>query len=74
MIEVVEGDRVRLIVENHLLEATAIHWHGLEIPIDIDGVPGVCQDPIPTGADTPMSLPCTKMELSSITPTWRCRK
>jgi len=48
-IQVTEGDRVRLIVDNHLPEATAMHWHGFEIPIDMDGVPGVCQDPIPPG-------------------------
>ncbi len=48
-IEVNQGDRVRLIVENHLPEATSMHWHGFEVPIDMDGVPGVCQDPIPPG-------------------------
>ncbi len=49
-IEVNQGDRVRLIVDNHLPEATSMHWHGFEIPADMDGVPGVDQDPIPPGA------------------------
>ncbi len=48
-IEAVEGDRVRIIVHNKLPEATAIHWHGLEVPIAMDGVPGLVQDPIPPG-------------------------
>ena len=48
-IEVNQGDRVRLIVENRLPEPTSMHWHGFEIPIDQDGVPGVTQDLIPSG-------------------------
>ena len=48
-IEAHQGDRVRLIVRNRLPEPTSIHWHGLELPIDNDGVPGVTQDPIPPG-------------------------
>src|SRR5262245_30428781 len=31
-IQVNEGDRVRLIVENKLPEPFSMHWHGLEIP------------------------------------------
>jgi hypothetical protein len=49
-IEVVEGDRVRLVVENRLPEETAIHWHGIEVPFAMDGVPGLIQDPIAPGA------------------------
>jgi manganese oxidase len=48
-IEVVEGDRVRIIFDNHLPEMTTIHWHGLEIPMDMDGVPGLGQDPVLPG-------------------------
>jgi FtsP/CotA-like multicopper oxidase with cupredoxin domain len=48
-IEVNQGDRVRVIVENRLPEATSMHWHGFEIPIEMDGIPGVVQDPIPPG-------------------------
>ncbi len=48
-IEVVEGDRVRFIVENRLPEPFAMHWHGLEIPIEMDGMPGISQDPIAPG-------------------------
>jgi Cu/Ag efflux protein CusF len=49
MIEVQEGDRVRIIFDNHLPEPTAPHWHGLEVPIEMDGVPGVTQDPVMPG-------------------------
>jgi FtsP/CotA-like multicopper oxidase with cupredoxin domain len=49
MIEVKQGDRVRIIVENRLPEFTSIHWHSLEIPVSQDGVPGLVQDFIPPG-------------------------
>jgi FtsP/CotA-like multicopper oxidase with cupredoxin domain len=49
MIEVNQGDRVRIIVENRLPEPTSIHWHSLEIPVSQDGVPGLVQDFIPPG-------------------------
>ena len=38
-----EGDRVRILFDNHLPEPTGIHWHGLELPNDMDGVPGITQ-------------------------------
>lgn len=49
LIEATEGDRVRIVVHNKLPEATSMHWHGLEVPIAMDGVPGLTQDPIPPG-------------------------
>ncbi len=48
-IEVNQGDRVRVIVENGLPEETSIHWHSLEVPVSLDGVPGLVQDIIPPG-------------------------
>jgi FtsP/CotA-like multicopper oxidase with cupredoxin domain len=48
-IQVTEGDRVRLNVENRLPEPFSMHWHGLEIPNDMDGMPGISQDAIPPG-------------------------
>jgi manganese oxidase len=48
-IEVDEGDRVRLIVENRLPEGFSMHWHGLEIPFEMDGMPGLSQELIPPG-------------------------
>jgi FtsP/CotA-like multicopper oxidase with cupredoxin domain len=48
-IEVNEGDRVRLVVENRLPELFSMHWHGLEIPVAMDGMPGLSQEPIKPG-------------------------
>ena len=36
-----EGETVTLRVTNELDEAASIHWHGLLVPYDMDGVPGV---------------------------------
>jgi FtsP/CotA-like multicopper oxidase with cupredoxin domain len=48
-IQVNQGDRVRILVENRLPESTSMHWHGIEVPIDQDGVPWVSQRPIAPG-------------------------
>ena len=48
-IQVNEGDRVRVIVDNHLPEATTMHWHGFEDLIQFDGQPGISQQAIPPG-------------------------
>src|ERR1700757_3189440 len=48
-IQVMQGDRVRVIFENRLPESTSLHWHGLEIPIEQDGVPWISQKPVPPG-------------------------
>ena len=48
-IQVQQGDRVRVVFENKLPESTSIHWHGLEVPIEQDGVPWISQKPIAAG-------------------------
>jgi FtsP/CotA-like multicopper oxidase with cupredoxin domain len=48
-IRVIEGDKVRVVVTNHLKTGTAVHWHGMVLPNKMDGVPGVTQEPIPPG-------------------------
>jgi manganese oxidase len=48
-IQVNQGDRVRIVFDNHLPEPTSMHWHGLEIPNDMDGAPGTSQDPVRPG-------------------------
>ncbi len=48
-IEAVEGDRVRIIVTNKLPEPTTVHWHGIILPSDMDGVAGLNQKPILPG-------------------------
>ncbi|MBU0931793.1 MAG: copper resistance system multicopper oxidase [Alphaproteobacteria bacterium] len=41
LIRLKEGQRVQLAVTNTLTEDTSIHWHGLIVPFQMDGVPGV---------------------------------
>lgn len=48
-IEAVEGDRVRIVVHNKLPESTTVHWHGLELPIGMDGADNLTQEPIKPG-------------------------
>ena len=36
-----EGDTVTIAVTNHLPSETSIHWHGMRIPTEMDGVPGL---------------------------------
>ncbi len=44
-----EGDRVRVHLTNHLPVPTTIHWHGIDVPLSMDGVPGLSQEPVPPG-------------------------
>jgi CopA family copper-resistance protein len=36
-----EGDTVTIRVKNDMAETTSIHWHGILLPFEMDGVPGV---------------------------------
>ena len=36
-----EGDRVTIRVKNNLAEDSSIHWHGIILPTEMDGVPGL---------------------------------
>ncbi len=49
-IRVKEGDRVRIVLNNKLSESTCIHFHGLELPNAMDGVPFITQPPVKSGA------------------------
>jgi FtsP/CotA-like multicopper oxidase with cupredoxin domain len=46
---VTEGEKVRVNITNNLPEATTVHWHGLDVPNDQDGVPGITQPDIEPG-------------------------
>jgi FtsP/CotA-like multicopper oxidase with cupredoxin domain len=48
-IDVQEGDHVRVVFTNKLDEATTVHWHGIDVPSDADGVPGLTQAAIKPG-------------------------
>jgi len=41
LIRLREGQNVRIAVTNRLAEQSSIHWHGLILPFQMDGVPGV---------------------------------
>lgn len=45
-----EGDTITIRVTNHLAVATSIHWHGILLPFQMDGVPGLSFDGIAPGA------------------------
>jgi FtsP/CotA-like multicopper oxidase with cupredoxin domain len=42
-----EGDDVSIAVDNQLDTVTSLHWHGLIVPANQDGVPGLSFDGIP---------------------------
>ena len=43
------GDRLIVHFTNRLPESTSIHWHGLRVANNMDGVPNVTQDPVAAG-------------------------
>ena len=49
LIRLREGQRARITVVNTLDEETSIHWHGLLLPFQMDGVPGISFPGIPAG-------------------------
>lgn len=44
-----EGDTVTLHVTNHLKKSSSIHWHGIILPTNMDGVPGLSFEGIAPG-------------------------
>lgn len=42
----IQGQKFNVIVENNLNQPSAIHWHGLILPNNQDGVPFITQEPI----------------------------
>lgn len=44
-----EGDEVTINVTNKLSERTSVHWHGILLPYQMDGVPGISFDGIAPG-------------------------
>lgn len=49
LIRLQEGQRAKLNVTNRLSEDTSIHWHGIILPENMDGVPGVSFEGIKPG-------------------------
>ncbi len=45
------GDLLSVGVTNSLSDSTSVHWHGIALRNDMDGVPGTTQAPIPAGGE-----------------------
>ncbi len=46
-----QGEPFRSVVKNRLSEPTTVHWHGIRLPNNMDGVPGLTQPAIPPGGE-----------------------
>ncbi|WP_348765377.1 copper resistance system multicopper oxidase [uncultured Salinisphaera sp.] len=57
ILELWEGRNARLRVHNHLDEPTSMHWHGLLLPFQMDGVPGVAFPGIAAGERFEVDFP-----------------
>ncbi len=51
IIRATEGERVRIICRNEMTQSTAVHFHGLRLPNNMDGVPFITQPPITPGTE-----------------------
>ena len=49
LITVNPGDTVRFFVQNQMDQPFVLHFHGLTVPNEMDGVPYITQDPIMPG-------------------------
>jgi FtsP/CotA-like multicopper oxidase with cupredoxin domain len=43
------GDRLIVHFKNELQQPTTVHWHGVRVPIEMDGVPGISQPDVQPG-------------------------
>lgn len=48
-VRITAGDTLELSLANHLSEPTTVHWHGIALRNEMDGVPEVTQPPIRPG-------------------------
>ncbi len=57
LIRLREGQNVKLVVRNTLDEDTSVHWHGMLLPFQMDGVPGVSYPGIAPGESFTYEFP-----------------
>jgi FtsP/CotA-like multicopper oxidase with cupredoxin domain len=65
-IRVSPGDKIKVVLHNELPESTVVHFHGLDLPVELDGVPDITQAPVKPGqtytyAFTAQSYPAVGM-------------
>ncbi len=48
-IRVMEGEKVKITFKNELPVPSSIHWHGITVPNEMDGIPGVTQNAVQPG-------------------------
>ena len=60
LVRLKEGEAVTLHVANYLAQDTSIHWHGLLLPFQFDGVPGVSFPGIKPGETFVYELPALR--------------
>ncbi|MED1646140.1 multicopper oxidase family protein [Brevibacillus agri] len=45
-LRVKQGETIKVVLNNELPEPVTIHWHGLPVPNNMDGIPGVTQNAV----------------------------
>lgn len=58
-IRVTTGDTLAMTLVNHLPQSSSVHWHGLALRNDMDGVPTLTQRPVMPGASFPYRFTVT---------------
>lgn len=48
-LRVKQGETMKILLQNQLPEPVTIHWHGLPVPNNMDGIPGVTQNAVKPG-------------------------
>lgn len=48
-IRVKQGETVKINLKNELPDPVSIHWHGIRVPNEMDGIPGVTQNAVQPG-------------------------
>jgi suppressor of ftsI len=56
LIRAPQGATIHILFRNRTALPSAVHWHGIRLENRFDGVPGVTQDPVPSGADFPYRI------------------
>lgn len=45
-LRVKQGETIKVVLNNELPEPVTIHWHGLPVPNNMDGIPGITQNAV----------------------------